>query len=255
MDLTGAQSKYPGMIVRRCGRCGTAMGYPTLRVQYCYRNCSYCNLETRDDNKMFDPMHMTSNRRGNRLGLRRPRHVSRANSVFGRVEENGSVGSGRGLGHGRRRGRGGRRMSRVSEQAEAALGNVAVQIFAASWGHKRDPSRSVDITEDILRRQAAHPEQHLCLFASELKDPCTVWGDPAPNAKKVLIIRSAYCGRKWETKVFQRKSTAATRPGYLTRDVVLKPPKDPWIRILRATYGHRWDRKSQPHNVHASPPC
>lgn len=54
MDLTKAQNKYPGMIIRRCNNCGTAMGYPTLQVQYCYRNCTYCNRETRDDNKMFD---------------------------------------------------------------------------------------------------------------------------------------------------------------------------------------------------------
>jgi hypothetical protein len=235
MDLTKASNKYPGMIIRRCANCGTAMGYPSLQVQYCYRNCTYCNRETRDDNKMFDVDHMHSRKargrgaRAGRRGSRRPnrrsksppkRKLDRGNQLNFKRES-------------------------VSEQEAAALGLEPVKILAAAWGHSRDPSKALDITQWILQRQAAHPEQKLELIAEKLGDPSKIFGDPCPGKRKMLSIRGTYCNRKWETRVFQRKGNKKKRPLQLDRDVIYQKPNNPWLRLHRATYGHRDDRSMQ----------
>ena len=258
MDLTRAQSKYPGMIIRRCANCGTSMGYPTLQVQFVYRNCTYCNRETRDDNKMFDSSHMHARqaRRGLRAAGRRksrqptggngrsaggktkggrsrsPPAIRRQQSIFGR----------RGLSptpqHGFKK-------DSISEQEMAALGMEPVKILAAAWGHARDPSKAVDITMDLIQRAARHPTGDLVLIAEELGNPCDHWGDPCPGARKMLSIRATYCNRKWETRVYQRKATSRRRPNLLDRDVVYRKPNNPWLKLLVCTYGHRDDRKLQ----------
>ena len=238
MDLTKASNKYPGMIIRRCANCGTAMGYPTLQVQYCYRNCTYCNRETRDDNKMFDADHMHSRKargRGARAGRRGRR---------GNAKRSKSPSPSRG---GQKIGKTELKFKRdsVSDQEAAALGIEPVKILAAAWGHSRDPSKALDITTWILQRQASHPDKKLELIATELGDPSKHFGDPCPGKRKMLSIRGTYCNRKWETRVYQRKANAKRRPLQLDRNVIYQKPNNPWLKLLRATYGHRDDRSLQ----------
>ena len=226
MDLTGSQSKYPGMIIRRCGNCGTTLGYPTLQVQYVYRNCTYCNRETRDDNKMVDPAHThaRSLRRGRRGGGRRPRA-----GKGGRRGDRASI-------HGRTGAAGadlGFKKDSVSEQEAAALGLEPVKILAGAWGHSRDPSKAFDITADLQRMQAASPTGDLQILRDEFGDPSERWGDPCPGSRKVLSIRAVYCNRKWETKVFQRRATSRRRPNLLERDIVYRKPENPWLKLVR----------------------
>ena len=240
MDLTKAQDKYPGMIIRRCANCGTAMGYPTLQVQYCYRNCTYCNRETRDDNKMFDTDHMHSRKnRGRGRGARkkgRRRNSSGGNGGRSKSPAQRMSATEREFGF---------KKESVSEQEAAALGLEAVKILAAAWGHARDPSKAVDVTGWMLEKQAEHPEKRLELIAADLGDPCGVFGDPCPGKRKMLSMRGTYCGRKWETRVYQRKATANKRPLQLNRNIVYKPPNNPWLKLVRCTYGHRDDHAMQ----------
>lgn len=222
MDLTGAQSKYPGMIIRRCGNCGTSMGYPTLQVQYVYRNCTYCNRETRDDNKMFDPAHThgRAQRRGRRGRRPRPGRRGGRASIHGRTGTAGA--DDRGF-----------KKDSVSEQEAAALGLEPVKILAGAWGHARDPSKSVDITADLQRIQAESPTGDLQILRDAFGDPSDRWGDPCPGSRKVLSIRAVYCNRKWETKVFQRRATSRRRPNLLERDIVYRKPENPWLKLVR----------------------
>ena len=133
----------------------------------------------------------------------------------------------------------------VSEQEAAALGLEPVKILAAAWGHSRDPSKAVDITDWVLTKQRNHPEHVMELIAEELGDPCALFGDPCPGKRKMLSMRGTYCNRKWETRVFQRKATAKKRPSQLDRDIVYKPPNNPWLKLIRCTYGHRDDHALQ----------
>jgi hypothetical protein len=133
----------------------------------------------------------------------------------------------------------------VSEQEAAALGLEPVKILAAAWGHSRDPSKAIDITDWVIKKQKNHSQQRLELIASELGDPCLIFGDPCPGKRKMLSIRGTYCNRKWETRVYQRKATAKNRPSQLDRDIIYAPPNNPWLKLIRCTYGHRDDRALQ----------
>ena len=235
MDLTKASNKYPGMIIRRCSNCGTAMGYPTLQVQYCYRNCTYCNRETRDDNKMFDADHMHSRKsrgRGRVAGHARGRRgrSARSPSPKKKMDVAASMGFKR---------------DSVSDQEAAALGLEPVKILAAAWGHSRDPSKALDITTWVLKKQANHPEHKFILHAEELGNPNDLFGDPCPGKRKMFSMRGMYCGRKWETRVFQRKASSKKRPNQLERDICYVQPQNPWLKLTLCTYGHRDDRALQ----------
>eukprot|EP00949_MAST-11_sp_MAST-11-sp1_P001896 g1896.t1 len=116
-----------------------------------------------------------------------------------------------------------------------------IHIRGAAWGHMKDPSKALDVTEKLESLFFFDPERgHVLRLPRREFNPIAAFGDPCPGARKKLSIRAVWKGRRWEILVAQAKGRRKLR-----EDVILQPPRDPWLYILHATFGHPSDPRLQ----------
>ena len=116
---------------------------------------------------------------------------------------------------------------------------MTLTILAASFGHRFNPKRSVDVTktlQDIVNasgKRCINVEKNSNMFQTLF-----LYRDPAPGEKKTLHIRCCFGGayRKWEVYA------GALENSVLTSRVSIHIPSTPWLRILEQSYyGHPKD--------------
>ena len=108
-----------------------------------------------------------------------------------------------------------------------------IRILAASYGHPSDASRAADCTEKLEELCVKAARESLVLDKTEDLRRSLGVGDPAPNCRKVVIVRYLLNGRRGTTTAWEGDFAGRLKEDFHIRGGATRP----LISIIRAQYG------------------